>query len=101
MKIFNTLLGVKIEPEQQDHSSRLVIQGFEIFSYTWDTVGGGYPNLKRLVEIVNLEALGRVSFTKDEAVDARSDLKIKQHHWFCEDTRYIDFIKIKKITDAK
>ena len=91
MKIFNTLLGVKIEPEQQDHSSRLVIQGFEIFSYTWDTVGGGYPNLKRLVEIVNLEALGRVSFTKDEAVDTRSDLKIKQHHWFCEDTRYIDF----------
>ena len=64
MKIFNTLLGVKIEPEQRDHSSRLIIQGFANFSYTWDTVGGGYPKIKRLAEIANLEALGSVSLPR-------------------------------------
>ena len=90
MRSYNSVLVGTMEPLGKDQKGKQIYKGTHIFSYTWESVGGGFPQVLEIMKLNGRNLKGFPSTSVKGCVDARSSLKAEQGRWFGDDCNYID-----------
>ena len=93
--MFNSLIGDEVPHAQSSESRRPKIRGTHVFTYKWDTIGGGYQNMRKLATLSNSRLLGWAGADIGECEDARLDLLRQQTQWWGSESLCTDINALK------